>query len=82
MTRATENRLILWFWVAVLCIVLAGCTTDGVTPKAVCDALLGPIRYNSTNPKSERFAGRKLAPDIAEHNRVGTNLACPAYRRW
>lgn len=67
----------------MLCLVLAGCVGDGVsTPKAVCDALLTPIEYNSHNSKSARFAGKTLAPDLAQHNRVGVNLACPAYRKW
>ena len=63
--------------------LLAGCTTGGVsTPKAVCNALLAPIKYNSTVPTSRRFAGPDLAPDLAQRNRVGMNLACPAYRKW
>lgn len=61
---------------------LGACTTGAATPKAVCNALLSPIVYNSVNPKSRRFAGPDLAPDIATHNRVGVNLACPAYKVW
>lgn len=67
----------------LLLLVLAGCTTGGgSTPKAVCDALLSPIEYTSQNPKSQRYAAPGLAPDLAKHNRVGINLACPAYRLW
>lgn len=65
-----------------LAIVLSACTTTGATPKAVCDALLSPIKYNSADVKSARHAGPALAPDLAQHNRVGINLACPAYRIW
>lgn len=66
----------------LIVLMLGACTTTGATPKAVCDALLGPIKYNSANIKSARHAGPALAPDLAQHNRVGVNLACPAYRIW
>lgn len=81
MTQKNNLPIYLLLLVIFLCL-LSACTTEGATPVAVCKALLTPIEYNSTNPKSERFAGRKLAPDLAQHNRVGMNLACPEYRRW
>lgn len=66
----------------LIVLLLGACNTTGATPKAVCDALLTPIKYNSQNTKSQRYAGPALAPDLAQHNRVGMNLACPAYRIW
>ena len=48
----------------------------------VCTALIGPIKYNTFNPKSGRYAGKQLAPDLHERNTVGRNLDCPQYRRW
>jgi hypothetical protein len=49
-----------------------------ITP--VCTALIGPIKYNSTNPKSARHAGSALAPDLKQRNQVGRSLGCAAYR--
>lgn len=65
-------------------LMLAGCaSTPDLRPTStapVCTALIGPIKYNSTNPKSPRHAGPKLAPDLKARNQVGENLNCPAYR--
>lgn len=66
--------------VAIVAMLLGGCVTSGSTPTAVCDALVGPIRYTSTNKASARYAGKALAPDLAVRNRVGMNLKCKAYR--
>jgi hypothetical protein len=62
----------------------SGCATtrplhpDNTAP--VCDALVGPIRYNSQVRTSRRFAGPDLAKDLAVRNRVGTKLGCSKYR--
>lgn len=64
----------------LLALAGAGCETTGGTAKNVCDALIGPIKYNSTNPASPRHAGPALAPDLAVRNRVGVNLRCQSYR--
>lgn len=67
----------------ILLLALGGCATlntRSATTTPVCKALVGPIHYNSTNPKSRRHAGPDLAPDLAQRNQVGINLACPAYR--
>ena len=48
--------------------------------KPVCDALIGPIKYNSTTQTSKRFAGSALVPDLKQRNQVGEWLGCPAYR--
>jgi len=63
---------------------LTGCATPGTKIgriEPVCDALVGPIRYSSQNPKSPRYAANHLAPDLAVRNRVGQGLGCPQYRR-
>lgn len=75
MIRAIDLMFLL-----VVCTLLAGCETTGSTPRSVCDALVGPIKYTSENAKSARFAGPGLAPDLAVRNRVGVNLKCKAYR--
>lgn len=66
-------------------LLLVGCVTTSSPPPStrvtpVCTALLGPIQYNSQNPKSRRHAGPDLAPDLKRRNQVGQNLRCPAYR--
>lgn len=64
--------------------LLSACATqttvhiNSISP--VCSALIGPIRYNSTNQSSPRFAGRVLARDLHVRNAVGVNLRCPKYR--
>lgn len=63
--------------------LLTGCATvPGPTASRtpVCDALVGPIKYNSTTRTSARFAGPALAPDLNQRNQVGINLRCPKYR--
>lgn len=60
-------------------LALAGCETTGGGTDVVCQALIGPIKYTSTNRSSARFAGSALAPDLAVRNRVGTNLRCKEY---
>lgn len=64
--------------------LLPGCVTDGIGTVSklspICGAVIGPIKYTTHNVKDRRFAGVDLAPDLAERNRVGVNLGCPAYR--
>lgn len=82
MTHATNVGLrVMSLFVAT--ILLSGCfeatkRAAGVQP--VCTALMAPIRYNSTNPKSRRHAGPDLAPDLNKRNQVGIALRCPSYR--
>jgi hypothetical protein len=63
-------------------LLLAACAPPGAVEslKPVCDALIGPITYNSHNKNSLWHAGPKLAPQIALRNSVGRNLSCPAYK--
>ena len=48
--------------------------------KDICTALIGPIRYNTYNPKSGRYSGHILALDLKQRNQIGAYLRCPAYR--
>lgn len=66
-------------------LALAGCETLGTvtTIEPICkslganaDGTTGPIKYNSRNSKSKRFAGPTLAPDLAARNLTGKNLGC------
>lgn len=64
-------------------LALGGCvTTSGQVEsiKPICDALIGPIKYNSAHLASLRHAGPALAPDLKKRNQVGRKLGCPAYR--
>lgn len=64
--------------------LLGGCVTTGAGSiqnlKPVCSALVGPIQYNSADPKSRRYAGPSLVPDLQQRNQIGVNLKCPQYR--
>lgn len=63
--------------------LLGGCAhaPKGATSlKSVCNALIGPIEYNSTNKESGRHAGPILALDLKARNQVGQELRCPQYR--
>ena len=69
--------------IILLALAVAGCQTDGTTRSVirdVCPALTHPIKYTSKNRKSDYYAARKLAPQLAEKNAVGVNLRCPNYR--
>lgn len=64
-------------------VMLAGCDPRDLPPASVADicvALLGPVKYNSANPKSRRFAADLLALDLKERNQVGQQLNCPQYK--
>ena len=60
--------------------MLAGCDTSDI-PSAqipdICRAMIGPIRYNSTDKTSKRYAAYLLAMTLAERNRVYIALHCP-----
>lgn len=61
----------------------AGCNVNQLSPNAkapICDALVGPIRYNSRNKNSLRYAARLLVPDLKQRNQIGQRLGCPQYR--
>lgn len=63
--------------------LLSGCVTDGLGPrqlKPICAALVGPIKYNTFNKASRRYAADLLAMDIHQRNSIGQQLGCPQYR--
>ena len=73
------------FLFPLLCaaLLLAACDPNALPPSAiapVCSALVGPIKYNSTNKMSKRFAAALLAMDLKQRNQVGVNLGCPQYK--
>lgn len=55
-------------------------TLDPSSRSAVCEALVGPIRYNTANAKSRRHAGDLLGLDLKQRNQIGQSLGCPQYR--
>lgn len=68
---------------ALVALTLASCagpTGSTQSLKPVCKALEEPFEYDRTDKNSPIHAGPALAPRLAEHNRVGVNLDCPAYR--
>jgi hypothetical protein len=66
----------------LIALAMGGCQTlSTVTDETACDALGKPIIYNSKKKESDYYAAPKLAPQLAEKNRTGINLNCPAYSR-
>lgn len=66
-----------------LAIVLAGCDTSQLPPSSIapiCKALIGPIKYNTYNPASKRYAAYLLSLDLKSRNQVGRSLGCPQYK--
>jgi hypothetical protein len=63
---------------------LAGCGPGDELPPStiapICSALIGPIKYNTTNKMSKRFAAALLAMDLKQRNQVGRNIGCPLYK--
>jgi hypothetical protein len=73
----------LRYAIVALPLLLAGCVTDGLSPtqlKPICAALIGPIKYNTFNKESKRYAAQLLAMDIHQRNAVGQQLGCPQYK--
>lgn len=67
-----------------LLLLLTACDPKDLPPASVadiCKALLGPIRYNSKNKESERYAAYLLALDLHDRNEVGRKLHCPGYEK-
>ena len=61
-------------------LALGGCDPDTyLAPSqkvAICDALLGPIYYNTYNSKSGRYSGHILALDLKQRNQIWDGLGC------
>lgn len=74
----------LYAILALLGLVLCtGCTPEDLTPvqrNTICNALVGPIRYNTYDPKSGRYSGHVLALDLKVRNQIGEALHCPQYK--
>ena len=73
-------RVMIIFLVAI---ALSGCVTDGLSPtqlRPICAALVGPIKYNTFNKASQRYAAALLAMDLHQRNAIGQQLGCPEYR--
>jgi hypothetical protein len=47
---------------------------------AICNALVGPIRYNTYTKTSGRYAGPILGMDLKQRNQIGQRLGCPQYK--
>jgi hypothetical protein len=74
------RRLTLVFAALLL---LTGCGVEDIPPSAIppiCHALVGPIKYNSTNVMSQRYAAYLLALDLHQRNEIGRKLGCPQYK--
>lgn len=80
----SHNPNLFYFTILLgLVLMLSGCQHTGpgrtLKPQPICDALVGPIKYNSKNPKSLRFAGQTLVLDLRLRNRIGAALNCPGF---
>ncbi len=63
----------------LLAVAPAGCdpnTVPAADRATICEALIGPITYNSFNKSSQRYAAVILAMDLKQRNQVWTQLGC------
>jgi hypothetical protein len=75
-------------WIPIGAIIALGLMLGGCDPvmlgpaglQSICDALVGPIKYNTYNPKSPRHAGLVLGMDLKQRNQIGQRLGCPLYK--
>lgn len=64
-------------------LLLSGCDVADIPPSAIppiCRALVGPIKYNSTNIMSQRYAAYLLTLDLHARNEIGRKLGCPQFK--
>ena len=69
---------------ALVALVLVGCDKNDLPPSSIapiCAALVGPIKYNSSNPMSKRYAAYLLTLDLHKRNEIGVELGCPQYKK-
>ena len=69
-------------WLLPILLLVSGCDPQDLTPvqrQTICNALVGPIRYNTYDPKSGRYSGHILALDLKVRNQIGQALRCPLY---
>ena len=65
------------------CFMVSGCDVADIPPSAIppiCRALVGPIKYNSTNIMSQRYAAYLLTLDLHARNQIGRKLGCPQFK--
>lgn len=76
-------RTLSIIFAASLAVLLAGCTEDDLPPSAIapiCKALVGPIKYNTKDVMSQRYAAYLLSLDLHQRNEIGRKLKCPKFK--
>jgi hypothetical protein len=68
-------------WLSILGFVslAAACTPQDLTPaqtRSICHAMVGPIRYNTYDKTSQRYAAQLLALDLKQRNQIYVALKC------
>ena len=64
-------------------LLLAGCNVADIPPSAIppiCRALVGPIKYTSTDVMGPRYAAYLLTLDLHKRNEIGRKLGCPQFK--
>lgn len=76
-------RAILTTALIISALALAGCDPEqeAAMQSTVCQALIGPLYYNTYKLNSRRHAGPDLAIDLHTRNLVWRRLSC-GRRRW
>lgn len=67
------------FGVIAIALTVAACDPDQLNQAdltVVCHALIKPIRYNTYQATSGRFAGKTLALDLKQRNEIYVKLDC------
>ncbi len=68
--------------ILMLAPLVGGCDPGALPPATlapICEALGDPLKYNSSNKMSQRYAAALLAMDLKQRNQVGRNLHCPKF---
>jgi hypothetical protein len=71
-------------WLLPVLLMLQGCGPEDLPSSAippVCRALVGPIKYNSTDATSQRYAAYLLSLDLHQRNEIGRRLGCPQFKK-
>lgn len=77
------GHVLMTICAAALLAGFAGCTPQDLSPaqtKTICRALVGPIKYNTYNTASQRYAAILLALDLKQRNQIWTALHCGGKR--
>ena len=75
----------MWKYIPIvgLAFLLTACDPASLPPSSIapiCRALVGPIKYNSTNIMSQRYAAYLLTLDLHARNEIGRKLNCPQFK--